>query len=152
MTRFTASVLFTSSLWLCAAVLLALTMRLGPVSARVPLWVVVLTLALLSFLLAREFVPRLSQRRSELTERWRAEEWARVWTALGWILLVLVSTALFGFLIGAPLFTALYLRFRARESWRGSLTFAAAVWAVCFGVFATLLGARLYGGLVWSWL
>lgn len=153
MTRNRASILFSSGLWLSVGVLLALTRSLGPVSGWVPLRVIMLTLALLSFQLAREVVPGLSKRLSEVERNGRADdEWARLWNALWWILALLVSIALLGFLTGAPLFTALYLKFRAKESWRTSLGVAAAVSAVCFGVFATLLGARLYEGLLWKWL
>ena len=152
MTRERASIFFTSSLCLCVGVLFALTMSLGRVSGWVPLRVVVLTLALLSFQLVREIVPGLSKLHSEVEGHARAVEWARVRTALGWILLLLVSIALLGFLMGAPLFTALYLKFRAGESWRDSLAVAAAIWGVCFGVFQTLLGARLYEGLLWTCL
>lgn len=150
MTRVTASIFFAFGLWLSVGVLFALTMSLGRVSGWLPLRVIVLTFALLSFQLARQIILGLSKRHSQVEEHPRAEEWARVWTSLAWILFLLVSTALLGFLVGAPFFTALYLKFRARESWRDSLAVAAAVWGVCYGVFATVLGAPLYEGLLWT--
>lgn len=148
--------IFTASLCLFVGALFYLTLDLGPVARFVPIYVVVPTLALLVFQLILDLFPRWA----EVYERKEKAEIVDVdivrdesvspgnWSVAFWLLLPLVLVVLVGFVVGTPIFTALYLKGSARETWRLSLAASAVIWALVYGVFVTLLGARLYDGWI----
>lgn len=63
----------------------------------------------------------------------------RAAVAAGWIAGFFAGIVLFGFPLAVPLFTFLYLRLQAGESWRFCAVFTAAVWLFFYGVFDRLL-------------
>jgi len=88
--------------------------------------------------LAAEVPPELARRRTLL--------------ACGWIAGFFVAIVLFGFLFAVPAFVLLYLRMQGRESWLFSAIFAAAVWAIFYGLFDQLLHMPLPPGWILDWL
>lgn len=148
--------IFTASLCVLVGVLFYLTLGLGPVARLVPLGVVAPTFALLVFQLMLDLFPRWARayerkERAEIVDVdivRRQPAPPRNWSVAFWFLLALVLLFLTGFAVGAPTFTALYLRGRARESWTLSLGAAAVVWTLVVGIFRTLLDARLYDGWI----
>ena len=61
---------------------------------------------------------------------------------------LMAAILLFGFIIAPPLFVAVFLRLRGKESWAVTLGGAAATLAMPYLMFETLLGLSLYQGAV----
>ena len=61
---------------------------------------------------------------------------------------LMAAILLFGFLIAPPLFVAVFLRLREKESWAVTLGGAAATLAMLYVMFETLLELSLYRGAV----
>jgi len=165
------NIAFSSSLCLFVGILFLTTLDLAPTSRLIPLRVVVPTLALILFQLLLDAFPTLAHayEQREKTEVFTLKRLGlgsdppapdqppgiphrRMWSAFSCGLSLLVLVYFLGFPAGTPIFTALYLRVRARETWRRSLILTAAVWILVYGVFATALGARLHDGRLWTWL
>jgi hypothetical protein len=139
-----------------AITLLAQTRTLSPVSRLVPLWVLAPTLALIALLWLIEIRPRLAARWSFLQEHDYfstrrlldrglaltgppASAWSGPAT-LGWFILMPGLVWAVGIWIAAPLYTFIYLVFRARASWFVSALVAAAMGAIGYGA-RWLIGA-----------
>lgn len=69
-----------------------------------------------------------------------------------WVWGFIAAFIVFGFLFAAPVMVLLYLRLRGRESWRMSLSVAAAVFAMLYFVFGMALGVELFDGLLMEWV
>ena len=65
-----------------------------------------------------------------------------------WVIGLMGSIYLFGYLIAVPLFLFLFLRIRASASWLLSIIVTAAMEIVVYTVFMTILRIPLYKGLI----
>ena len=65
-----------------------------------------------------------------------------------WVWAFVAAVVAFGFVIAAPLMLFAYLRWRSGESWWLCLLLSAAVLAILYGLFETVLGVPLFEGLV----
>jgi hypothetical protein len=65
-----------------------------------------------------------------------------------WVWAFVLAVVAFGFVIAAPLMLFGYLRWRSGESWWLCLLLSAAVLAILYGLFETVLGVPLFEGLV----
>lgn len=141
-------VLFAATLLFGAVVLLVMAWSLGRIAALVPLAVLVPTIGALGVQVAfelrdgRDPAPAASE-----VGRGRREAVIVAWTGglLGLVYAV-------GFVTAFPLFTLLYLRIRAHESWPVSIAMAVAMWGVVAIVFERLLQAAVYEGRLWACL
>ena len=136
----------------------------------VPLAVLVPTLALLTCELVLDLAPDFVRRHSSIEhkdvfgiERVRARvqkedtnsEGSRrrkELDVIAWLLLMLVVIYVFGLLAALPLFSFLYLKVRAKESWVLSMCVAGAMLGFLYGVFVAALNIPMYDGRLWSWL
>jgi hypothetical protein len=162
---------FSFILLAAAALILLLSMRLGPTARMVPLAVAIPTLALMLLVLALDLAPSLGGRLRSIDERdpFRVKVFRKKSgigpepgeappTAAGeivvflWLLFLVVSIYLLGFTAAAACYTYLFLRFRSGESRGFSLGMAAGTGLFIHGVFGIILGARLHEGLLWRWL
>ena len=75
-------------------------------------------------------------------------EGAVVTSAVAQFAAFFVAVGLFGLLAAIPLFSLLYLRVIAGESWARSAVYAAAAWAFTLVVFVTLLHVPLPAGII----
>ncbi len=69
-------------------------------------------------------------------------------SALAQFSVFFAAVALFGLLAAVPLFSLLYLRVFAGESWVRSAVYAAVAWAFTLAVFVTLLHVPLPAGII----
>jgi hypothetical protein len=83
----------------------------------------------------------------ETNEASQSEVQAFVW--LGLFFGVLLG---FGFIVGAPLIVAAFIRFSSKDSWKNALFGGAGTFVVMYGVFIWLLELSLFPGLVLEWL
>ena len=65
-----------------------------------------------------------------------------------WVWAFVIAIVAFGFVIAAPVMLFAYLRLRSREPWWLSITLAAAVVGLLYGLFETALGVPLFEGLL----
>ncbi|MGH6922492.1 MAG: tripartite tricarboxylate transporter TctB family protein [Propylenella sp.] len=65
-----------------------------------------------------------------------------------WLVLFFAGILAFGFLFGAPVIVAAYLRFAERETWTTSLVAGVGAWLVLYVVFVRLLELYVFDGLV----
>ncbi len=65
-----------------------------------------------------------------------------------WLVVLLVSLLLFGFLISIPLYMIFYLRFQAQISWLKSGLYGVATWLFVYFLFVRLFEIRLYAGFL----
>ena len=65
-----------------------------------------------------------------------------------WVWGFVLAVVAFGFVIAAPVMLFAYLRWRSGESWWLCLLLSAAVLAILYGLFETVLGVPLFEGLV----
>lgn len=149
---------FTLVLLGLVAVLLVLTMRLGPVARLVPGTVVVITFALLLLQTARGAGAASRDARAAALREPRAaaaaaaaatpgtSEARRDLIAAAWILVIPGLLFAFGFLPAIGLYTSGYLRFRAGMRWLPSVVAAFALAALIHVVVDRLLGIPLYRG------
>lgn len=120
---------------------------LSNVSGWIPLSVLSVTLALLSWQLASEVLA--ARRASQGPERpERAVRRRRAVAAAAWIGLLLLLCWLLGVAVGSALFCAAWLRWHAGAGWPASLAQAAGLGLVLWLVFGQLLGTALYAGLL----
>jgi TctA family transporter len=71
---------------------------------------------------------------------------------LGWAMGLVALTLAIGFSLSIPLFLALFLRLRGRESWPVTLSLAGSGWAFVHFVFAVGMKMFLFEGFVVRWL
>ncbi len=71
--------------------------------------------------------------------------------AILWILALLITLYVFGFLITIPLFTISYLKSHG-ETWRFSVGLSVMVWGIFFVTFVFGLNVSLYKGILFSLL
>jgi Tripartite tricarboxylate transporter TctB family len=76
----------------------------------------------------------------------------RTLVAWGWMLGSFAAIVLIGFQLAVPAFVFLYLVVQGRERWLFSAIFAAAVWALFYGLFDALLHLPFPPGLILEWL
>ena len=163
---------FTFFLLSFVTVLFFLTLQLGHVASLVPIKVVIPTLALLIFQFVLDLVPGLAEKfsRYEKLQFFRSEQLekeSRIYSsdskpeesrgvrerrALIWFLLLFLFILFFGVITAVPLYTFLYIRRRAKESWLFSIGMAAGMGVLIQGVFVIILRARLYEGMIWTWM
>jgi hypothetical protein len=67
-----------------------------------------------------------------------------------WMLALLASIVLFGLVIALPVYSCLYLRWRAGGSWTFSLAVGLGVLSLLYGVFILVLRVQLYEGYLLS--
>jgi hypothetical protein len=65
-----------------------------------------------------------------------------------WVWAFVIAVVAFGFVIAAPVMLFAYLRWRSAEAWWLCLLLPAAVLAILYGLFETVLGVPLFEGLV----
>ena len=65
-----------------------------------------------------------------------------------WIIALLVTIYIMGFMMTVPLFIFLFLKFREKENLKVSILISAGSWAVIYVMFRLVLGAQLYGGML----
>jgi len=126
--------------------------RIGLVAGRIPFVVLGLTLSLVGWQLAREFVAQQSRSDDTAgadTVGATRDAW-RVLRAIVWIFVLLLAVVVAGIVPGVGLFCLVFLRLQADESWSFSLVFALILSASVYLVFGLLFGASLYAGLL-SW-
>jgi hypothetical protein len=174
MNKLNEKVWFTFVLFVFAAVMFFMTLRLGRVARFVPLAVAIPTLALLGFQLLVEAIPELARRfgivekkdifgveplreksvaqtQADLTAAREARN-KRELSAFLWLSLMLLLIYLLGFLFALPIFSTVYLKKRAAESWLLSLTVGLTMCLSLYGIFVLLLKVELYEGLLANWL
>ncbi len=163
---------FTLFLLLCVTAFFILTLRLGTAARFVPLAVLIPTLGILGVQLLFDISPRLAERmgsnekkdifkvravqkpRSEErgdeadTEQARHSERE----AFLWLFVLLGLLYAFGFLIGLPVYTFLFLKRVSKESWPTALALAFGLFGMMYSVFSLALRVQLYEGLLLSWL
>ncbi len=82
-----------------------------------------------------------------------AVAWARQELGiLGWAVALVALTLVFGFSVSIPLFLALFLRLRGKESWPLTLALAGSGWAFMHVVFTVGMKVFLFRGFVVGWL
>ena len=174
MIRASERAIFTSVLLAFCAIILWITLEMGPVARLVPLKVVVVTLALIFFQLLLDTLPRLAHKiygnglnyPTKTKQIQRAVENptlsnnhigggrdSTLATELGvflWILMIPFAIYLFGFLTAAPLYTLFFFKVRSREGWPISLVAAAGLFCLLYGIFDILLNTRLVAGIFWQ--
>ncbi len=135
---------------------LLISMTYSPKARRLPLLVGIPGVALT----AAQVIKELSRRRGKTGEAKTAElEDAgtarqkgvdkRLLTMLGWLVLLVAMIWIVGFLITIPVYTILFMK-SLKESWRLSIIFAVAGFAVLYGLFVVALNMELYPGLVFQ--
>jgi hypothetical protein len=77
-----------------------------------------------------------------------AADAAREAKMLLWLAIFFAGILAFGFLYGAPVIVAAYLRFAEKESWTTSLVAGVGAWVVLDIVFVRLLELYVFNGLV----
>lgn len=127
-----------------AGAMLWATFGLSRISGWIPQAVLVATLVFLLGQAALDWrsTAEPGARRDEAV-RLRREQ-----AALLWISGLLLSAWLLGVIAGSALFCFAWLRWHAAERWLTSFAFAVVFGAVLWAVFALLLGAVLYPGLL----
>lgn len=165
---------FTFSLLAFVVAIFYMTLGLGRAARMVPLAVAVPTMCLLAFQLVLDLCPRLARKYGRLekkdlfkVEPLREKSSARTASeppaeepaggdkeanVFLWLLAMLASLFLFGFLIGLPLYVFLYLKLRSGEGWLISSGMAAGVLGLLSLILVFALRARLYEGELWGWL
>jgi predicted cobalt transporter CbtA len=68
---------------------------------------------------------------------------------IGWMVLLVGMIWIIGFLLTIPIYTILYMR-SMKESWRLSILFAAAGFAILYFLFVVGLNMELYPGLLFQ--
>jgi hypothetical protein len=166
--------LFTLLLFAFVALLSSLTLGLGRVARLVPIVVVIPTLLLLVIQLMIDLLPQLAKKYSiiERQDVFRVEPLRekslsglsderqeedvsrrnRELKALLWLLVMFGLIYLLGFLIALPLYVFLYLKQQSGEGWMISITTAAGIFALLYGVFVFAIGTGLYEGHLWRWI
>jgi hypothetical protein len=91
--------------------------------------------------------PEAEPETPETNEASQSELQAFVW--LGLFFGVLLG---FGFIVGAPLIVAAFIRFSSRDTWRNAVFGGAGTFVVMYGIFIWLLELSLFQGLVLEWL
>ena len=134
--------LFTLFLLFVAAVLLAQTRALAPLSRVAPLWVLVPTAALTVVQLFRDARNALRHETEPATAAIRLRQlritlWIAAATALVYLL---------GLLIGSAVFLLLYIRAESSTGWRQSLLVTAATISAIYLVFVVLADMRFPAG------
>jgi hypothetical protein len=76
----------------------------------------------------------------------------RTAVAIGWMLGFLAGIVLVGFPVAVPLMVFLYAKVQGREPWGISITLAAGVWGLFYGVFDRLLHLPFPAGWIQAWL
>jgi len=76
----------------------------------------------------------------------------RTGVAIGWILGFFAGILLLGFPIAIPLFVFLFLKIQGQEGWLFAAIFAAAIWAIFYGLFDRLLHLPFPAGWIQDWL
>jgi hypothetical protein len=161
----------TFLLFAFVAVILYLTLGLGPVARMVPLAVVIPTLLLLLFQLMMDMLPHLAQKYSRLeskdlfhVEGLRKKASKPIKDIEGdtlernnerkvffWLLAMLIVIYLLGLLLALPLYTLFYLK-RRSENWLVAILVAVGIGCLVYAVSTLNLGTDLYKGLLWVWL
>lgn len=166
--------LFTLLLFAFVAGLSVLTLGLGRVARLVPIVVVIPTFLLLALQLLLDLLPRLAEKYSviERQDMFRVEPLrekslsgqsaeqseeivlrrSRELNALLWLLAMFGLIYLFGFLIALPLYVFLYLKRQSKEGWLISITVAAGICGLLYGMFMFAIGTGLYEGHLWRWI
>ncbi len=121
--------------------------RIGLVAGRIPFVVLGLTLILVCWQLAREFV---APHRSHADTMSASGDPVQALRAIAWIFVLLLAVLVAGVVAGVGLFCFLFLRLQADESWPFSLVFSLVLSGAVYLVFGLLFGASLYTGLL-SW-
>jgi len=142
----------TSAVALFVGTLFVLALGYGELARLVPLAVVVPVLALVFLQWGLDLVGVVHAGDENGSTPTADSNGPNAMKTFGWLLLFPGLAYLLGFAVGAPVFTLLFSRIRSRESWRLSVTLAAATWVVAYGGFVVALGARLYEGWLFRWL
>lgn len=146
--RVTPSLLFTLLVALVAAgmVYTAKDWPLGtglfPSSVGIPVLVMALIQLILDAYKSRKASDPGTQETGDLQVDWTmsaADVAARGLTFAAWLLAMFFGILLLGFFITVPVFTLLYLRYQARESWSLTLALTAAMLVFFVGVFDQIL-------------
>jgi Kef-type K+ transport system membrane component KefB len=67
-----------------------------------------------------------------------------------WMILILLSIFLVGFLIALPIWIFSYVRLRGKRPWRYAFLTAIIVWCFVYGFFVKIMGAELFKGLLFG--
>jgi hypothetical protein len=169
--QLTGKALFTLVLLAFVALIFFLTLDLSRVARLVPLRVAIPVLGLLILQVLLDLLPAWEQtyrrwQKADLFGIGGLQEKAglqvhesaaeapprqRERSILLWSLALLAFIYLLGLLVVAPLFTLLYLKKQAGESWLLSIVMAMGIWGFLYGIFVLTLHARLYEGQLWGW-
>ena len=119
--------------------------RLGLVAGRIPFVVLGLTLILVCWQLARDFI---AHQRGLADTVSASLDTMRALGAIAWIFVLLLAVVVAGVVPGVGLFCFLFLRLQAGESWPFSLVYSLVLSAAMYLVFGLLFGASLYAGFL----
>lgn len=119
--------------------------RIGLVAGRIPFVVLGLTLILVGWQLAREFV---ASHRNPVDIVKVSHDTVQALRAIAWIFVLLLAVLITGVVPGVGLFCFLFLRLQARESWPFSLVFSLVLSGAVYVVFGLLFGTSLYTGFL----
>ena len=136
--------------------LLLISMTYSPKARRLPLLVGIPGASLT----AAQVIKELNRRRGKTGEAKGVEPEnagaasqkgvdKRLLMMLGWLVLLIAMIWILGFLITIPVYTILFMK-SLKESWRLSIIFAVAGFAVLYCLFVVVLNMELYPGLVFQ--
>jgi hypothetical protein len=166
MIKFTQGTFFTLVLLTFTAFIFYITLGLGSLARLVPLRVVIVTFLLILFQLLLDLFSRVTEKNctSKQTDLLKSQAFRVLgedkkipafWEELRiflWLLVIPTSIYIFGFLISAPLFVFITLKFWFKESWLISLGIAVGLLCLLYGVFDIFLVTHLEGGIFWKLL
>ncbi len=145
----TIEILFSSVVLVILTVMTVATMGYPPKARLFPLILLVITEGLVVIHLIKEIWGK-TKHQADAVEEGKGEEkidWALYLRAPAWIAGFMLAIYFLGYLIGASLFSFLYLKVHG-EKWVTTIGFTLGVLALIYGGFEIALKTPLYGGLL----
>lgn len=168
--RKTGSLIFSFVLFSFVLILVILDFGYPRQARLVPLIIGVPTLFLIVYVIVGEaWMPRLLKHfetditkiatgqpahalapRPSRTDTHRSGGWKSVVVIIAWMIVLLITVFLFGFLIGLPLFILAYLKVQARAGWTSGLLVSAIAALFFYLGFGLLWPGQLFQGILFG--